>query len=64
MNQFAWFKENLEKFDKFFRPRIDELLIENQPDVLHNLIMKCPCFCYISFRTSFALKPYYHIDTG
>ena len=27
MNQFAWFKENLEKFDKFFRPRIDELLI-------------------------------------
>ena len=29
MNQFAWFKENLEKFDKFFRPRIDELLIGN-----------------------------------
>jgi len=29
MNQFAWFKENLEKFDKFFRPKIDELLIGN-----------------------------------
>jgi len=29
MNQFAWFKENLEKFDKFFRPRIEELLIRN-----------------------------------
>jgi len=36
MNQFAWFKENLEKFDIFFRPRLDELLIENQPDILHN----------------------------
>ena len=29
MNQFAWFKENLEKFDKFFRPKIDELLVGN-----------------------------------
>jgi hypothetical protein len=24
-NQFAWFKENLEKFDKFFRTKIKEL---------------------------------------
>ena len=24
-NQFAWFKENLEKFDKFFRPKVRQL---------------------------------------
>lgn len=24
-NQFAWFKENLEKFDKYFRPKVKEL---------------------------------------
>lgn len=26
LNQYAWFKENLEKFDKYFRPKIRELL--------------------------------------
>jgi hypothetical protein len=25
LNQFAWFKENLEKFDKFFKPKIKQL---------------------------------------